>query len=145
MALAVLAVSVYVFAAAREFVYLDSTGPGGGFFPAWVGGLGVLIALALLLSLRERTVRSYEAWRWPERAAAWRIGATVLAVAVAALVLERAGFRLTMFALLVAVLRACGVSAWWRLLLVAAVGSLLMHFLFQRLLKVQLPTGILGF
>lgn len=145
LALAVLAVSIYVFVTARELVYLDATGPGGGFFPAWVAGLAALIAVALLLTLRERTLRMYEQWSWPARPAAMRIGVTVLAIALAALLLERAGFRLTMFLLVVAVLRVCGVTVWWRLLLVAAIASLLMHVLFHRLLKVQLPSGMLGF
>lgn len=142
--LAFLAVSTYVLLTSLELGYRDATGPGPGFFPVWVGALGVVTAVALLATLRLRVVARYEAWRWPEREAAMRIAVTVLAVAFVAALLERLGYRLAMVLFLAVLLHCFGLRSWWRIAVAAIIGSLATHFIFYRLLKVQLPTGLLG-
>jgi hypothetical protein len=59
-------------------------------------------------------------------------------------VLERLGFLLATFILMVLLLRAIEAPRWPKVLIVALVTSLLSYGLFAWLLGVPLPGGILG-
>ena len=126
---------------ARDYPYLDDTGPGAGFFALWIGMLGLLAGIGMLL--------------WPQRPEAGAEGVdappgatraivvTLVALAGAGLALEAAGFRPTSFVLLAVLLRAYG-ATWPRALLFAATMSLLVFALFDAL-HLRLPVGALGF
>lgn len=138
-------VFAWVLVYARHLSYSDATGPGPGFFPVWIGVLGVGASLALLAMLRAHAVRSFEPWTWPGRGPALRIVVTVAAVALASLGLDRLGFRATMILFLAVLLRCFGVQSWLRIAIVATLLSLVVHYAFDHLLKVRLPVGVLGF
>ena len=117
--------------------------PQTGFFPRI---LGVLLVLLTLVEL-------FRALRQPETADAsgkiasdgWiRIGATLAIVLGFALVLERLGFLLATFFLMVLLLRAIEAPRWSKVFIVSLVTSLLSYGLFAWLLGVPLPAGILG-
>jgi putative tricarboxylic transport membrane protein len=142
-ALAFAALSVGFLWQARDYPYLDDTGPGAGFFAIWIGALGLLVGIGMLL--------------WPQRAeaeagaertdappgAARAIVVTLAALAAAGLALEAAGFRLTSFVLLAVLLRTYG-ATWPRALLFASTMSLLVFALFNAL-HLRLPVGEFGF
>lgn len=69
----------------------------------------------------------------------------VATLACAAAVIGYVGFRVTAFAMLVVLLRTFGARSWWRILVTAAVGSLLVFQLFYYVFDVPLPTGFFGF
>lgn len=142
-AVVVVVISAYFVFAAGDLVYSDRTGPGGGFFPTWIGGLGIFVGLALLVTVRERTLRGFVEWTWPGVGPALRIVLTVAAVAFAAIALERLGFRLTLFVFFIVLLLAYKVKPV-RAIAISAVGSVALYYLFYNLLKVQLPVGPLG-
>ncbi|WP_368417097.1 tripartite tricarboxylate transporter TctB family protein [Falsiroseomonas sp.] len=140
-ALVFAALSVGFLWQAREYPYLDDTGPGAGFFAIWIGGLGLLVGIGMLLwpQWAEASVEQTDASPGAARA----IAVTLVALAAAGLALEAAGFRLTSFVLLAVLLRTYG-TTWPRALLFAATMSFLVFALFDAL-HLRLPVGELGF
>ena len=113
--------------------------PGPGYMPlVLAGALGVF---GLLIALRGGASPLLNTIDWSEG----RHGIVVLiACGVATLLLERLGYRLTMFALLVFMLGAIERKRALPTVLVAFGFAFLSHFLFATLLKVQLPSGPWG-
>lgn len=117
--------------------------PQTGFFPRVLGILLVLLTLIELL----RALRQPESANAPGKIASegwFRIGATLATMLGFALVLERLGFLLATFFLMVLLLRAIEAPRWPKVLIVALITSLLSYGLFAWLLGVPLPAGILG-
>jgi len=117
--------------------------PHTGFFPK------ILIALLLFLTLLclAQTVRGAKAETRSEKISAegWlRIGATLTMLVGYALVLERLGFLLSTFLLMVVLLRAVEAPPWRKVTLVALLTTLFCYTLFAWLLGVPLPAGILA-
>ena len=117
--------------------------PQTGFFPRVLGILLVLLTVGeLVRALRQRETATpagkiaSEGW--------FRIGATLTTMLCFALLLERLGFLLATFLLMVLLLRAIEAPRWPKVLIVALVTSLLSYGLFAWLLGVPLPAGILG-
>ena len=79
-----------------------------------------------------------------DRAGYLRMGAVVLSLLATALLLERIGFALTMFAVYLFLLCALGKQRFVTSLLVALVGSFGVYFVFVRWLNVPLPNGVFG-
>lgn len=143
-AIAFMCVCTYVVLGGRDLTYADKTGPGPGFFAVWVGSLGFLAGVGLIAFTAARGAPTELEWTWPARVDGIRIVLTIVAVALAGLALERLGFRLTIFLFVMGMLRLYGMR--WRVAVPSAAASaLLVHFVFGTLLKVQLPTGALGF
>jgi hypothetical protein len=113
--------------------------PGPGYMPLLIAGaLGVF---GLLIALRAGASPLFNTIDWSEG----RRGIVMLvACGVALFALERIGYRLTMFALLVFMLGVVERKRPVPTLLVAVGFALLSYFLFATLLKVQLPRGPWG-
>lgn len=108
--------------------------PGPGFAPL---ALAVLMALlGGIVALRGRAVPALVAMGWSE---AGRAAIILLACGFAALALERLGYRLTIFALLVVLLGLVERRPLVVVVILAAALSLGSYFLFADLLKVPLP------
>ncbi len=123
----------------------DALGPGAGFFPFWLGVIGMALCVALLAS----------SWRGaapdgggesllPGREAAPRMAALVGALVVAALLLQPLGFRLTMLLFTAGLLVALGVRRPVAITLFALACSFGLYHVFFHWLKVPLPNGMLG-
>ena len=80
----------------------------------------------------------------PERAAAWRLGRVIVALAAAAALLEPLGFRLTMLLFIPGLLLALGARSAVAVGLSAVIGSFGVFHVFYYWLKVPLPIGTLG-
>lgn len=117
--------------------------PQSGFFPRVLGVLLVLLTVGELV----RVLRQPESATTPGKidSEGWiRIGATLATMLGFALVLERLGFLLATFMLMVLLLRAIEAPRWSKVFIVALATSLLSYGLFAWLLGVPLPAGILG-
>lgn len=142
-ALLFMVICAYVVVAGSDFTYLDQTGPGPGFFPVWVGGLGLLTGAGLLWFTKTKGPQTVQAWTWPAPHDGALIVLTIVALAVAGAAIEFLGFRLTILLFVAGLLRLYGMRAGPALASAAAC-ALLVHFVFNDLLRVLLPTGVLG-
>jgi putative tricarboxylic transport membrane protein len=139
-----------VFAAATGIAYgyalKDALGPGPGFFPFWLGLIGAALSLVLLVqSWRGRAIGGGAEVLWPDRAGGLRAAALLGGVALYALLLEPAGFRLTALIVTAALLVALGVRRPVVIAAFALVASFGLFHVFYHWLKVPLPVGPYGF
>ena len=117
----------------------DALGPGPGFFPFWLGVLGALLALVLLVQLRLRRAEARTDAISFDRAGARNVLLVLAGLSAASAALELAGFRLAMFALLAYLLLVLGARRWLAVALFAAAGSFGVYHVFFDLLRVPLP------
>jgi hypothetical protein len=114
--------------------------PGPGYVPLL---LAIFLGLTgLLVALRGTRAQPLKSIEWPE---APRAIVILVACGVAAYALERLGYRITIFALLVFFLGVVERRKWYSALAVSVLFSLLSYGLFDTLLQVQLPHGPWGF
>jgi putative tricarboxylic transport membrane protein len=114
----------------------DALGPGPGFFPFWLGVLGALLALLLLVQLRLRPAHAGIDF---EPHGMRNVALVLAGLTAASAVLELAGFRLAMFALLAYLLVVLGARRRLAIALFAAAGSFGVYHVFYDLLRVPLP------
>jgi hypothetical protein len=143
MALVLVAISVFLIVEGTQHSYYGRFGPGSGFFPIWVGGLLLVLSLALLgqsLALAGDT-RTF----MPDGAAFKRPLILAAACVVVVPALSIFGFRLTMFVFVALVPMILQRQRWYVALSVAAVASFGAAYLFERVLYVRLPHVTLPF
>jgi hypothetical protein len=143
VAAVLLALAGYIFLAASALPFGTFHVPQTAFFPK------ILALLLLILSgvLLAQTLVGTEARRASEKIPpeGWvRIGVTLAMLAVFALVLERVGFLLATFLLMIILLRAIEAQDWRKVIVVALATALISYGLFAWLLGVPLPAGVLG-
>jgi hypothetical protein len=110
--------------------------PGPGMLPL---ALAVFIgAIGLLIAVRGGDSAPLRLAAWPELG---RAGVILAACAVAAVALERLGYRLTVFALLLFFLGVVERRHWMASLAVAAGFSIVSYLVFATWLRVPLPLG----
>ncbi len=149
VASAVLACLFAVFATAtwlaHGYALKDALGPGPGFFPFWLGLIGAVLSLVLLVqSWRGGAIGEVAEGLWPDRAGALRAAALLGGIALYALLLEPAGFRLTALVVTAALLVALGVRRPAAIAAFALVASFGLFHVFYHWLKVPLPVGPFG-
>jgi putative tricarboxylic transport membrane protein len=140
-----LAISVLFSYESFQLSLSDTLGPGPGFFPFWLGVLGAVLAVALLVQLHLNHVDLGAATLEFDRAGVRSVIQVVAALAVASALLEIVGFRVSMLLLLGYLLFILGVRSWLAIAVFATVGSFGVFHVFFNLLRVPLPMGILGF
>ncbi len=120
----------------------DALGPGPGFFPLWLGIVGSLLAVLLLLEARRaRSLASSDDTFMPASDAALRIVFVLVALAAAAFLFERIGYRFTVIAFALALLPALGIRSVTAIVVFALATSLGVFHVFYHWLKVPLPIG----
>ena len=130
---------------ALKMRFYSHLGPGPGFFPFWLAlALGV-VSLTMLVQATIGENEPMPADFFPDRRGLLRVLAVFVALAATAALLEPLGFRLTMFAALAFLLVALGRQNWIVTLVVASAGSFGAFLLFDRWLRVSLPTGFFSF
>jgi len=123
----------------------DALGPGAGFFPFWLGTLGVVLSLALFVqSWRGRAIGEGTQVLLPRGDRAWRAAALLAGLVAAALLLQPLGFRLAMLVFSVGLLLALGVRRPVAIAIFALASSFGLFHLFYHWLQVPLPIGLLG-
>ena len=143
VALVLIGLAVFILLEAGKFSFGSLRVPQTAFFPVVLAILLLVFSLILIGSV----VRGAETGRGPERieAEGWfRIGATLATLTGFALALERLGFLLSTFLLMVLLLRAIEPQSWSKVIAVALVTSLAAYAIFGWLLGIPLPAGVLG-
>jgi putative tricarboxylic transport membrane protein len=116
--------------------------PQTGFFPSILATLLLFFSIALLVQTRRQA--GGESREPPIKSEAWiRISITLAAMLGFALVLEKLGFLLSTFTLMLLLLRVIEAQKWSRVIAVALATALISYFLFARLLNIPLPGGVL--
>jgi putative tricarboxylic transport membrane protein len=128
-----------------ELKFYTNNGPGPGFFPFWLSMALGLLAVLMILKATFREPEPMQEGFFASRAGYLRAGAIVVALAVTTALLDVVGFPLTMLGAILFLLFALGRPSLIATLLVAAAGSFGCFYLFDRWLKVPLPTGFFGF
>lgn len=116
--------------------------PGPGFFPFLAGSIIAVLSLAMLISsIRERSTAPP-----PKQPLITREAALILSVLLLfGVLVEKAGFFLCAFGATLFMLRVNGQKRWSYLLLVTILTCLGIFVVFNILLEVRLPLGILRF
>lgn len=123
----------------------DALGPGAGFFPFWLGVMGMLLSLALLVqSWRGRAIGEGTQTLLPRGEGARRAAALLAGLVAAALLLQPLGFRLAMLVFTVGLLLALGVRRPITIAIFALASSFGLFHVFYYWLQVPLPIGVLG-
>jgi putative tricarboxylic transport membrane protein len=125
---------------------MDRLGPGPGFFPFWLALIGVVLAIALLITTFREASEPVdpEVRILPHGPGAKRWLAIVVLLAIATAAMEIVGFRLAMLGFNAALVIALGERRWWVIALFAVVGSFGVDYVFTTWLDVLLPDGRFG-
>jgi putative tricarboxylic transport membrane protein len=137
-AVALLALFAFFIFESFQLSLSDALGPGPGFFPFWLGVLGAILALVLLIQQLRKLEPGTDAIAF-DPLGTRNVVLVLAGLIAAAAVLEAAGFRLAMAALLVYLLVVLGVRRGLAIALFAAAGSFGVYHVFYDLLKVPLP------
>lgn len=122
---------------------LDDLGPGPGFFPLWLAGLGAVLAVLLIMETSRQPAEDGEGLT-PDRAALFRIAAIIIVLAAAALAFESLGWRITAFFTVALLLPALGARSIVAIVPFALIASFGVFHVFYHWLKVPLPIGSFG-
>ena len=126
-----------------DYSLTDALGPGPGFFPFWLSLIGAVLTLAILIQdVRSRDIDPSSLL--PSGQAMLQGGGVLVALALAAALLEPLGFRLTMLAFIAGLLLALGARSPTAIVLTSLAGSFGVFHVFYYWLKVPLPVGALG-
>lgn len=145
MAIRIAALVLLVFAAgflweASRYPFGSLGTPGPGFLPVTLGTAFAVLSLVLLI----RPGLPPEEVLPPDRAAALRIGITIVAITLSILLLDRLGFLVTGTLLMLAMLLFLDRRPI-RAVLLAPVSTFLVYAVFKVWLRVPLPAGLLSF
>jgi len=139
-----LLLAAWIVVESLQLQYYTSLGPGPGFFSFWLALiLGALALVMLLLATFGRAEPAPEDF-FASRTGYLRMGAVGLALAGTTALLEFVGFRITMLAMYLFLLRTFGRRNVMITLLVALAGSFGVYHVFVRWLNVPLPVGVFG-
>jgi putative tricarboxylic transport membrane protein len=139
-----IALGAFIASEAWDWPYLTKDGPGPGFFPLWIG-ISLIGLAALLIALQVADAiggKASEKTRWEGTGPV--LGGWV-ALMVAAALLKPAGFITSFVVLSMFLVRVIFRQSWFAAITVSVVSALVFWALFEKLLKVRLPAGPLGF
>jgi hypothetical protein len=138
-----LALAIYVIAAALRMPPSGTPSPGSGFLPFWLGL--ILAVLAAKIVVAAWLSRSTEKSPFPGKEALIAIGSVLGGLAVYIAVIEVLGFLIDTF-LYVAFLMGIVERTKWRMSLVVALSTAAgLYLIFQTLMGVGLPANRFGF
>jgi len=138
-----LALAGYIFLTASALPFGTARVPQTAFFPKTLAVLLEILSLVVVTQALAGTKAPFASNKIGSDG--WiRIGATLATLAGFALLLERLGFLLATFLLMICLLRAIEAQSWGKVIAVALATSLITYGLFAWLLGVPLPAGVLG-
>jgi putative tricarboxylic transport membrane protein len=141
ISLAFIAVGLYVASEARGMVLYTEIGPGGGFFPFWVGlilaGLSSIWFVQVSLQRKDGLGESF----LPNATGAVRIVAIVASMFLFAFFTDTLGFSITMLIFLSFLLFVLGRQKPLTTALISVLGSFGIYYVFTTWLDVRLPVS----
>jgi putative tricarboxylic transport membrane protein len=142
---AFVALAVLTIVLSFDYPYKDKLGPGPGFFPLWMSLITAGLSLALFIQTTwGSSLAGAAVTLRPEREGAVRILLIMGALVACLAILERLGFRISLFLFLLFLPFGLGMRNWWLILIFAVLGSFGIFHVFYYWLKVPLPVGVLG-
>jgi len=112
--------------------------PKPGFFPLLAGVF--LLCLSIIFLVRAFLKRNTERQAF---GAVWRPGLMIGGLVIYTLILDLAGYVIATLILSLTILRILETKRWWRLVTISLAASIGSYILFDRVLGVTLPLGIL--
>lgn len=138
--IAILAIAIMFFIYALTYEYTSEIGPGPGFFPIWLSGILLILAI---LYLYQSIKGNDSSEKMPDRQGRLNILLIVISMILYVALLRPLGFIVCSAAFLFAMLIR---PYTWKIALPVSVGtSAGLYALFVFFLGVQLPRNILGF
>ncbi len=142
----ILGLTISIWSATFPFGGLEDPGP--AYFPLGAGL--IIIVFGVIMFFQARKSKESDSLRpsepfIPHRAAVMRVLFCLVGMSLATVLFEILGFVLTMFLMILFMMRTIEPQKWRTALfysLISALGSL---FVFKVLLKTSLPSGFLGF
>lgn len=138
-----LGISIYIIWESLDLEYYTKLGPGGGFFPFW---LGIIMAFLtggwIIHDLRKDKGNSSFLSTEADLTRIISIIASLLAVSG---LMNFLGFQLTMFLFLTFLLKLLGRQSFLATLITAISGSFLVYHIFIRYLDILLPPSSIKF
>jgi len=124
----------------------DRLGPGPGFFPFWLALIGAVLAIALLVATFREAADPFDgdARILPHGPGAARWLAIVGLLAAVTIMMDFAGFRISMLVFNASLVIALGDRRWWVIALFSVLGSFGVYYVFTTWLDVLLPVGQFG-
>jgi small-conductance mechanosensitive channel len=119
--------------------------PGSGFLPFWSAAiLGVLAIILTIKGFNSKRVEQ-KTIELPREAKRSRVILALISLLAYAILLERAGYLVMTFGLMIFLYMIAGRSKVWIQIVSAAITVLVTYVVFYRWLGVQLPRGIFSF
>jgi putative tricarboxylic transport membrane protein len=119
--------------------------PGPGFVFFWTATIVALLSLAVVLRSFVEKPEEEGKNRLPGSVGAKKALFVLIALFLYALLLERVGFVLVTFLLLLFLLRTIEKKPWWLSLLAGVAITAATYFVFETALQSQLPKGLLEY
>jgi putative tricarboxylic transport membrane protein len=136
-------IGLFIVFYAPQFDLGSPSTPGSGFMPFLAG---LVICIFSIITFLHAFVKKPDQ---PERIWAKikfrRLISTLLILIAYTLLLDKIGFMICTFFLILILVRYAGSQPWFTSVLVGGASSFLSYLLFETWLKAQLPQGILGF
>ena len=127
-----------------ELEYYTPVGPGGGFFPFWLGAVMGAMSLIWLVQVSRPAGKPEEGKFLPDLKGRIQIVSMVAALVLTAMLMDLLGYQLTMFLFFVFVLLFIGKQPIWMSLVIAVIGSVCVFYVFSKFLDVRLPLSSLS-
>jgi len=143
-ALIFIAIAGYMMWESWELEYYTPVGPGGGFFPFWLGAVLGALSIVWLVQVSRPEGKPEEGKFLPDWKGRIQIASMIAALVVTALLMDLLGYQLTMFFFLLFMLLFIGRQAVWTSLIISAVGSVGVFYVFGTFLDVRLPLSSLS-
>jgi putative tricarboxylic transport membrane protein len=132
----------FIFFEASRLTFGSVRVPQTGFFPSILAILLLLFSIALLVQTHRQPDNDSRGQRITSEA--WiRISTSLTAMLGFALLLEKLGFLLSTFIVMLLLLRVIERQNWSRVIAVALATALVSYFLFAWVLNIPLPAGVL--
>jgi putative tricarboxylic transport membrane protein len=122
----------------------DELGPGPGFFPLWLAGIGALLSLRLAFETARDPPDDAATSLVPGRAALLRIVCVLVMLVLAAASLNQFGWRITALVTTAFLLPALGARSPVAIVAFVLAASFGVFHVFYHWLKVPLPIGSFG-
>ena len=126
-----------------ELEYYTPVGPGGGFFPFWLGAVMGAMSLIWLVQVSRPAGKPEKGKFIPDHKGRTQIVSMIAALVLTGMLLDLLGYQLTMFLFFVFMLLFIGKQPIWMSLVIAVIGSVGVFYVFSKFLDVRLPLSSL--